>query len=279
MKMALLALSTIANLELGRGFNSARLSRVQRRGIITLRRQQRLHSWSSSGPYSIDWSQVMDGDAATLAEKNTQQLFRHKFIIEKDFVIRLPLDASAMLRSCTVHSHLSTCIQLQLEAFRPLRRVKWSPDATRMLSLPNAGGSSLISEALALELLARAFGVGLEKTELELAYRVRTPLTTAPIPAQLTRTPSLLLVQWLQSGSQMTDFAIDAFGGYPLGVSVTRAYKWHGVRRSRLPSGLDPSEARRLLIKKLTGSERYRSLHRSQSPRRSLSRERFLTRS
>ena len=56
----------------------------------------------------------------------------------------------------------------------------------------------------------------------------------------------------------MTDFAIDVFGGYPLGVSVTRGYKWHGRTEdpsvSQLtPAGLEPREARRLLIKKLHG--------------------------
>ena len=156
------------------------------------------------------------------APPNAQELFRHRFVVAPDFCIRTPLDAGAMLRSCTMHSHLSTCIDLQLEAFRPLTRVQWSPDARRMLKLPNAGGSSLVSEALAFELLARVFGVSLEKTELELAYR---------------------------QGSRMTDFAITIFGGYPLGVSVTRAYKWRGGLAD--PSGLNVAEARRLIIKKL----------------------------
>ena len=121
------------------------------------------------------------------------------------------------------------------------QKVRWSPDSQRMLSLPNAGGSSLISEALAFELLARAFGASLSKTELELDY---------------------------SAGSKMTDFAIDVFGGYPLGVSVTRAYKWHGVGTwGKLsvassiaaprfePAGLEPAEARRLLTKKLIASK------------------------
>jgi len=57
----------------------------------------------------------------------------------------------------------------------------------------------------------------------------------------------------------MTDFAINVFGGYPLGVSVTRAYKWHRHKRwyppdepKPMPAGLDTVEARRLLIKKLS---------------------------
>ena len=50
----------------------------------------------------------------------------------------------------------------------------------------------------------------------------------------------------------MTDFAIHLFGGYPLGVSVTRAYKWRkGLLQERVPKELDVCEAKRLLVKKL----------------------------
>ena len=153
-----------------------------------------------------------------------QQLFRHRFLVSSDLCIRLPIEAATLLRAFVVHSHLCGVVHLQLEAFRPHSKVQFCPDAKRMLSLPNAGGSSLMSEALAFEMLARAFGASLEKTELELAYK---------------------------KGSKMTDFAIQLFGGYPLGVSVTRAYKWRGGRED--PSGLDVHEARRLLIKKLRG--------------------------
>ena len=60
-------------------------------------------------------------------------------------------------------------------------------------------------------------------------------------------------------GSKMTDFAIECFGGYPLGVSVTRAYKWRGGVSSRAsrsvhrspPIPLEPQDAHRLLVKKL----------------------------
>jgi hypothetical protein len=169
-----------------------------------------------------------------------QTLFRHRFVVSQDFCIRMPLDAPQLLQSLMTHDDLSGYIELQLEAFRPLSKVRWSPDSQRMLRLPNAGGSSIISEVLAFELLARTLGASLDKTELELEYA---------------------------HASKMTDFAITVLGGYSLGVSVTRAYKWHGPkidpgtvahsewpRCSRHePAGLHAEEARRLLIKKLLG--------------------------
>lgn len=42
--------------------------------------------------------------------------------------------------------------------------------ASRLLSTPNAGGSSVYSEALSVELLSRLLGVNLFKTETELVY-------------------------------------------------------------------------------------------------------------
>ena len=151
-----------------------------------------------------------------------QALFRHRFLVSSDLCIRLPIEAATLLRAFVVHSHLAGVVHLQLESFRPISKVNLCPDAKRMASMPNAGGSSLLSEVLAFELLARAFGASLERTETELDY--------AP-------------------GSKLTDFAITIFGGYPLGVSVTRAYKWRGGHAD--PSGLDVYDARRLLIKKL----------------------------
>ncbi|KAF7730698.1 hypothetical protein EC973_001647 [Apophysomyces ossiformis] len=49
--------------------------------------------------------------------------------------------------------------------------------ARRMLRSSNAGGSSLLSEALSIELLGRLFGMDLVKTETELVYRYSGPIT------------------------------------------------------------------------------------------------------
>jgi len=173
---------------------------------------------SSSGGGGGDSSGQSPGGTAA----GEQELFRHRFLVSSDLCIRLPIEAATLLRAFVVHSHLSGVINLQLESFRPVSKVTLCPDAKRMASMPNAGGSSLLSEVLAFELLARAFGASLERTELELDYA---------------------------HGSTMTDFAITIFGGYPLGVSVTRAYKWRGGLAD--PSGLNVAEARRLIIKKL----------------------------
>ena len=225
--------------DVGGAFQNANLAYLAgRRKVLTTQRQFRTTDarlqGSSRDARQWLWPQPEgNDDESAVQSPNTQQLFRHRFVVAKDFCIRMPLDAASLLRSCTMDSHLSTCIELQLEAFRPINKVQWSPDATRMLRMPNAGGSSLASEALAFEMLARAFGASLERTELELKYR---------------------------QGSQLTDFAIEVFGGYHLGVSVTRAYVWHQPRTytrgdgKMLPAGLEIADARRLLIKKLSAS-------------------------
>ena len=160
------------------------------------------------------------------AAGTAQQLFRNRFIVNSDFVISLPVEAPTLMRAFVTHSELAGCFTMSVDSFRPLRKVRWSPDAQRMLSLPNAGGSSVLSEALSFELIARTFGASLEKCETELSYHL---------------TPDGV-------GSKMTDYAIDMYGGYPIGVSVTRAYKY---RDGAEPSGLDALDARDLLRKKL----------------------------
>ena len=136
-------------------------------------------------------------------------------------VIRLPLDASQLLERFVAERHgvsESGCVHVQLEVLRP--KVRWCKDALRMLALPNAGGSSLESEALALEVLARAFGASLVMTETELAYNMP---------------------------SKMTDFAITVFGE-KIGVSVTRAFKWSPDEPG---AEMTQEDAHHLLCKKL----------------------------
>ncbi|KAF9573154.1 hypothetical protein EC968_009003 [Mortierella alpina] len=98
----------------------------------------------------------------------------------------------------------------------------WSPDALRMLTTPNAGGSSLLSEVLSLEMLSRCLGARLAKTEMEMGY--------------------------LWVSQPMTDYSISLPNLSPrlhVGVSVTRAFSFKGPYRRE--------ECRQLLWKKLTG--------------------------
>ena len=87
-----------------------------------------------------------------LVQQQQQRLFRHRFLAASDMVIRLPLDADQLLERFVAERHgvsESGCVHAQLEVLRP--QIRWCADSQRMLGLPNAGGSSLGSEALALE--------------------------------------------------------------------------------------------------------------------------------
>lgn len=93
-------------------------------------------------------------------------------------------------------------------------------DANRVMTLPNAGGTSRISEALSVEVLSTAFGIRLKQTECEISY-------------------------W-PSQSAITDYSMVWPDGTVLGVSVTRAMGAPGLIYSE-------DEAEKLLRKKLTG--------------------------
>lgn len=96
--------------------------------------------------------------------------------------------------------------------------MSWSCDAKKMIDLPNAGGTSVFSEALSLEILQRAFNAKLEKTEMEIEY-------------------------W-PHGSKITDYSCKLWNQV-IGVSVTRAFKHNGY--------YDRDDAQKLLHKKLFG--------------------------
>jgi len=74
-----------------------------------------------------------------------------------------------------------------------------TPGAQEILNDPNAGGSSIISETFAFEVLARCEGAQLLKTETEIGY--------------------------IPEDSKKTDILV-AFAGTKVGVSVTRAVKF-----------------------------------------------------
>lgn len=97
------------------------------------------------------------------------------------------------------------------------RHMALCAEAQSVLTNPNAGGSSALSEALSFALLKTQFGVRLERTEMAIQY-------------------------W--TSSKITDFSVRV-GHVRIGVSVTRACAFRGA--------FTAEHARHLLTKKLHG--------------------------
>lgn len=96
-------------------------------------------------------------------------------------------------------------------------KLKLSESALRVLNTPNAGGNSVWSEVLSMEMLSMLYSAKLEKTEMELQY--------------------------VMEGS-ITDYSVK-MNGFVIGVSVTRAMKYRGV--------FSYEDALALLTKKMKG--------------------------
>ncbi|CAG5123681.1 unnamed protein product, partial [Candidula unifasciata] len=108
---------------------------------------------------------------------------------------------------------------LVMSSFRPLDDIgsmQLTAGGYRILSVPNAGGNSVLSEVLSFELLSRCFSAKLKQTEME--------------------------VEYFPHGGSITDYVCELFNT-TVGVSVTRAIKFKG------DFSLD--DALRLLNKKL----------------------------
>ena len=110
-------------------------------------------------------------------------------------------------------------ITTRLHSIRAFRHMQLSFEAKLILNTPNAGGSSIESEALSFELLKKYLNARLLKTECEVCY--------------------------FPQGGCITDYVVSMFDTNTIvGVSVTRAMKHDG-------SMFDVSDAMRLLTKKL----------------------------
>lgn len=113
----------------------------------------------------------------------------------------------------------SAIMEAAFDPFRAFSDMRLSSAGLKMKCLPNAGGSSVISEVLSYELLRNCFGAELERTEMELTY--------------------------FPEGGSMVDYTCRLFK-HTVGVSVTRAMKHSGV--------YEAADAERLLVKKLEGA-------------------------
>jgi hypothetical protein len=96
--------------------------------------------------------------------------------------------------------------------------INLTESSKKLLYTPNAGGSSVWSEAMSFEILSRIFKTQLLYTEMELNYIINP--------------------------TKITDYSINLYGNI-IGVSVTRAMKYKGL--------LTTDEAIRLLTKKFKG--------------------------
>jgi len=189
--------------------------------------------------------EVVEETIVTVACEHTEETikapaanaFGCTFVLAPSFCLKIGCEDGLLLAEFAKHEGLAILVSSEL---RPTDRVVellraelaegpaetllsadalLGADAVRLLSEPNAGGASRVSEALSVEVLARAFGASLSKTELEIVY-------------------------WPKETS-ITDFSV-LLDGTPLGVSVTRA-----LGPPNAP--FDAAAAQRLLLKKLGG--------------------------
>eukprot|EP00121_Abeoforma_whisleri_P016953 Awhi_evm1s15540 len=121
---------------------------------------------------------------------------------------------SNRVRPAFVTSHLPPT-NSKLREFQPQ---SLTAHGKRMYEIPNAGGSSILSEIMSYELFHKTFDAELLDTEMEISY--------------------------FPKGGAMTDYTCTLLGR-KIGVSVTRAFAWN--------RDFNQEDADRLLGKKLTG--------------------------
>jgi len=171
---------------------------------------------------------VINAPAAADNERGAQLgAYGCTFVLAPTFSLRLGKEDSLLMDAFVRQDGLAVLLQSEMQPRHATGTFRYDiapglcEDAQRILTEDNAGGSSSISEAMSLELLQRAFGAALHKTELELTY--------------------------FPSDSAITDFSIVMPGGVQAGVSVTRA-----LQPPNAPQyGVDAAAG--LLRKKLSG--------------------------
>jgi len=156
--------------------------------------------------HEMTWCKVVPTQTATADDREHIGAFGCTFVLAPSFSLKLgtdwePLAVYSILRT----EGFGVFIMSELQAHARVGLNFWTDmapllgaSAHKVLNAENAGGASRISEAMSAEVLERAFGAVVTRTELELRY-------------------------W-PSGGPITDFSI-ALGDecVQLGVSVTRA--------------------------------------------------------
>ncbi|CAG8630701.1 8514_t:CDS:2 [Paraglomus occultum] len=157
-----------------------------------------------------------------LNSENLMDNNSHLFVPFNDITVHTTSqDLLNLLLGLTEKSY-GSLIKLNVNAHeRTFKDIKLGEGAAKMLTLPNAGGTSMLSEVFSCEIMERILGVELSKTEMEVRYRF--------------------------SNQPMTDYLVKLRHkiSVTIGISVTRAYAY----KKRYTS----QDARALLKKKLTG--------------------------
>jgi hypothetical protein len=98
--------------------------------------------------------------------------------------------------------------------------------ARRILDSPNAGGNSIWSEALSFEVLNAMFGAKLLCTGSFVDLLLLSYFITHHF-FQIFFTVTEMQICYFPMGGKITDYSVSIFN-QPIGVSVTRALKFHG---------------------------------------------------
>jgi hypothetical protein len=148
--------------------------------------------------------------------KNTYQVH----ILSENLLIQTRFDDRSKFQACLDNFYRPGLIMTRTKFQRELLKMDFSDGCLKMMSIPNAGGSSLISEVLSFEFLKLFCKAELCKTEMEIGY--------------------------YPQGSKITDYSVQ-INDEIYGVSVTRAFNFRGTQFFTVKA------ARHLLIKKLNG--------------------------
>jgi len=148
--------------------------------------------------------------------KNTFQVH----ILSENLLIQTRFDDRSKFNACLDNFYRPGLVMTRTKFQRELLKMDFSTGCLKMMSIPNAGGSSLISEVLSFEFLKSFCKAELCKTEMEIEY--------------------------YPQGSKITDYSVQ-INDEIYGVSVTRAFNFRGTQFFTVKA------ARHLLIKKLNG--------------------------
>eukprot|EP01064_Diplonema_japonicum_P035899 TRINITY_DN78_c2_g6_i1.p1 TRINITY_DN78_c2_g6~~TRINITY_DN78_c2_g6_i1.p1 ORF type:complete len:366 (+),score=32.83 TRINITY_DN78_c2_g6_i1:279-1376(+) len=137
------------------------------------------------------------------------------------FSLELPSVCAKVFKS-TLLDRYKPCFvpSLMKPVSKKFEEITLSRAGVKLRDTPNAGGASVRSEVMSIEVLQRAFSASLKASEMEVNY--------------------------YPPNGPITDFVCE-INGENLGVSVTRAFHFRGQEH------FCPEDARRLLRKKLEG--------------------------